>query len=358
MTDIIHPIETHYRGYRFRSRLEARWSVFFDAAGIEWQYEVEGFDVNGTYYLPDFWLPGLKTFVEIKPDEDSAHAAVPVLHDLVTNQNCHGIIIVGPPSRNGPRPTMIDVTADYDWWRECDFCHHVCLGNIRAGSACRCPVGVKVLSNKRVCFSDPHVNHAFDEAQRARFEHGEDGTPTPFVVPTIIKPTTVYLAGAISRSVGGNELILEWRREIFPTPKGDNSWLDMRPGERCGPIIYGGPQIDSDHHGQSLGAHGCIEGNKATISELAKHCLEQLRKCEVLFVWIDRIETIGTMIEIGAAWGRMPIFVTFADRVLAERAYFAVQLADVAVVAPSAADAWKLFLRWWAGKATGLPEYS
>jgi hypothetical protein len=27
----IKAIETRYKGYRFRSRLEARWSVFFDA---------------------------------------------------------------------------------------------------------------------------------------------------------------------------------------------------------------------------------------------------------------------------------------------------------------------------------------
>jgi hypothetical protein len=40
------PIETLYRGYRFRSRLEARWAVFFDVAGIPWQYEVEGFDLS------------------------------------------------------------------------------------------------------------------------------------------------------------------------------------------------------------------------------------------------------------------------------------------------------------------------
>jgi hypothetical protein len=133
-------------------------------------------------------------------------------------------------------------------------------------------------------------------------------------------------------------------------------WLDMRPGERCGPIVYGGPQIDSDHHGQSLGTHGRIEGNEATNSELAQCCLEQLRKCDVLFVWIDRIETIGTMVEIGAAFGRIPIFVTFADRVLAKRAYFAAQLADVAVVAPSAVDAWKLFLQWWAGRRIPNPQ--
>jgi hypothetical protein len=29
----LRPIETRYRGFRFRSRLEARWAVFFDAAG-------------------------------------------------------------------------------------------------------------------------------------------------------------------------------------------------------------------------------------------------------------------------------------------------------------------------------------
>lgn len=49
------PIETIYNGYRFRSRLEARWAVFFDALGVEYEYEPEGFDLgDGMYYLPDF----------------------------------------------------------------------------------------------------------------------------------------------------------------------------------------------------------------------------------------------------------------------------------------------------------------
>ena len=64
----IKPIETVYNGYRFRSRLEARWAVFFDAAGVEYEYEPEGYVLNdGTNYLPDFYLPGLQLFVEIKP---------------------------------------------------------------------------------------------------------------------------------------------------------------------------------------------------------------------------------------------------------------------------------------------------
>jgi hypothetical protein len=49
------PIQTKYKGYRFRSRLEARWAVFFDALDLEWIYEPEGFKLeDGTYYLPDF----------------------------------------------------------------------------------------------------------------------------------------------------------------------------------------------------------------------------------------------------------------------------------------------------------------
>ena len=50
-------IETEYKGYRFRSRLGTRWAVFFDACGVKWEYEPEGFDLgNGLYYLPDFLL--------------------------------------------------------------------------------------------------------------------------------------------------------------------------------------------------------------------------------------------------------------------------------------------------------------
>jgi hypothetical protein len=53
---MIKVIETEYKGYRFRSRLEARWAVFFDECGFKWEYEPEGFDVDGVKYLPDFRL--------------------------------------------------------------------------------------------------------------------------------------------------------------------------------------------------------------------------------------------------------------------------------------------------------------
>lgn len=65
---MINAIETVYKDYRFRSRLEARWAVFFDTLGIKYEYEHEGFNLNENgYYLPDFWLPIFECYVEIKP---------------------------------------------------------------------------------------------------------------------------------------------------------------------------------------------------------------------------------------------------------------------------------------------------
>ncbi|MDP2521767.1 hypothetical protein Q8W30_04210 [Neptunomonas phycophila] len=71
---MIKPIETRYKGYRFRSRLEARWAVFFDHLGFDWEYEYEGFQIDGgAPYLPDFLLKDDGSFpdvwVEVKPQK-------------------------------------------------------------------------------------------------------------------------------------------------------------------------------------------------------------------------------------------------------------------------------------------------
>ncbi len=65
-------ISTAFNGITFRSRLEARWAMIFDALSMEYRYEYEGFDLNGTWYLPDFWIPSIKTWVEIKPTSATA----------------------------------------------------------------------------------------------------------------------------------------------------------------------------------------------------------------------------------------------------------------------------------------------
>lgn len=67
----IYPISTEYRGIVFRSRLEARWAVFFDFVNIPFRYEprVDEIDFCGglTFYKPDFWLIGMDMWVEVKP---------------------------------------------------------------------------------------------------------------------------------------------------------------------------------------------------------------------------------------------------------------------------------------------------
>jgi hypothetical protein len=85
----IKAIETFYKGYHFRSRLEARWAVFFDTLGVQWKYEDQGFErevfdhvaADGKYvnktarYLPDFYLPNRYgsggIYVEVKGDTNA-----------------------------------------------------------------------------------------------------------------------------------------------------------------------------------------------------------------------------------------------------------------------------------------------
>lgn len=74
----ISAIDTEYNGYQFRSRLEARWAVFFDHLQVSYLYEPEGFQIGDKRYLPDFLIQHAikfygdavavpKLWVEIKP---------------------------------------------------------------------------------------------------------------------------------------------------------------------------------------------------------------------------------------------------------------------------------------------------
>lgn len=100
----IKAIETTYKGYRFRSRLEARWAVFFDHLGLRWEYEPEGFELGGgVRYLPDFYIgkyiPGLVGYgpwLEVKavaptPSEINKLAAICEAHC------CYGMFVWGMP---------------------------------------------------------------------------------------------------------------------------------------------------------------------------------------------------------------------------------------------------------------------
>jgi hypothetical protein len=64
---IIKPIPTKYKGVQFRSRLEAKWAVFFDGIQFPWRYEEMPYRMtNGSKYYPDF-TSVLEFAIEIKP---------------------------------------------------------------------------------------------------------------------------------------------------------------------------------------------------------------------------------------------------------------------------------------------------
>lgn len=102
------PIETYYEGCYFRSRTEARWAVALDYIGWKWEYELEGFELPGGWYLPDFALlgellesfpgayPGVRLWIEVKgvaPD-NTEHTK---LAQLVAATKVPGVFAIGTP---------------------------------------------------------------------------------------------------------------------------------------------------------------------------------------------------------------------------------------------------------------------
>ncbi len=73
---LLQAIPTLYKGCLFRSLLEARWAKFMDHLAIEWHYEHEGFVLApfGEWYRPDFYLPELGYWIEVKPKDPSEEA--------------------------------------------------------------------------------------------------------------------------------------------------------------------------------------------------------------------------------------------------------------------------------------------
>ena len=77
-TQDIAAIPTEYNGNLFKSRLEARWAVFFDLMEIGYVYEPlcfeEEFDNCIVQYLPDFYFPELECWAEVKGTQNNLNA--------------------------------------------------------------------------------------------------------------------------------------------------------------------------------------------------------------------------------------------------------------------------------------------
>ena len=95
-------IQTEYKGYLFRSRLEARWAVFFDGCRIRWEYEPEGIVLSdGSFYLPDFYMPDFHCYFEVKraglEGTEEGKEAIRKISNGAWSDSWAGIICFGDP---------------------------------------------------------------------------------------------------------------------------------------------------------------------------------------------------------------------------------------------------------------------
>ena len=198
---MIKAIETSYKGYRFRSRLEARWAVFFDAAGFDWSYETEGFKLtSGEWYLPDFKIKrddGSTMWVEVKGDFDGRLTAI-LGWSKVKSFSYHAVksgdsvCVIGDipdptsPEVIEPKNNMVIKDKPNGRWENFnfvleDFSNKKPIPSIAKYSILNSqkeldPIGIRY----RIWWPE----EAYRAARSARFEYGErDAEPTDTGVP-------------------------------------------------------------------------------------------------------------------------------------------------------------------------------
>jgi len=175
----VRPIETTYKGYRFRSRLEARWAVFFDSLGVRWEYEKEGFELGPLgWYLPDFWLPDLGVWYEVKgvkPTDDEAGKAK-ALGELTQSKTVIAWGEIPLLASSGWSWCSDDDSAwlcwpywdGAHWWCECPDCGRI--GIEFEGRAARLPCGCDMSSNRGHNPGSTRLVAAYTAARSARFD--------------------------------------------------------------------------------------------------------------------------------------------------------------------------------------------
>lgn len=170
-------IETRYAGHRFRSRLEARWAVFWDVIGVDWQYEPEGFETFAGPYLPDFYIPEFDKYIEIKPDgplsEHDRTRMVAFGVDCLAAGHDY-LLLTGLPKPAAFVPCKKWIDLPYDEGN----ISHPSLGIINNEPLCEhldWDLGLVQGWVPSRWMPAPNVREALVRARSARFEHGERG---------------------------------------------------------------------------------------------------------------------------------------------------------------------------------------
>lgn len=85
-----------YNHLWFRSQLEVQWAAFFDAIALPYQYEPKTAPLASGWFVPDFYIPRLRVYIEVKDDFDQATPKR--YQELVSTSGDPLIFITGRPS--------------------------------------------------------------------------------------------------------------------------------------------------------------------------------------------------------------------------------------------------------------------
>lgn len=178
------PIPTFYNGYSFRSRLEARWAVFFDAMGLRHEYEAEGFDFDGERYLPDFWIPDTRIFVEIKPssvhgDLDPQCIRQRILASLAHAKGVTLWTVYGNPYADEHKIELPDAEDSDRWYAfaECRRCGGLAVSALDGESGNDAPHSCSTPRDRAPILQGTRLIRAFTKARSAKFERLESTIP-------------------------------------------------------------------------------------------------------------------------------------------------------------------------------------
>lgn len=182
-------INTVYRNIRFRSRNEAKWAVFMDHFCVPFEYEPEGFQLNGLRYLPDFYLTDQKIWAEVKFDQPTTieivkatrlatESGLPLVFLIFANDRLESVEHSGGPFYlpGGERHAQLAV------WQICNLCDARSISPYAIAAGFECwDCGQKLSSEEVMKLADKGID-IFDEkalrepfiaARQARFEFGQ-----------------------------------------------------------------------------------------------------------------------------------------------------------------------------------------
>ena len=211
------PIETQYNGYLFRSRLEARWAVFFDALEIYYEYEPEGFKLsweeNGEIisrgYLPDLYLPEWDCWVEIKPgnspkiDKDKWQNTLKILSVFSEEKNI--MLLLGSPHNYSVTYLSPDRQIVGHFALGVKNTRELFISSQTDGIAiCLNPLAESLGADNNKCtVNSGTLLNAYEKANQARFEPRKRSNPGRDIGWKDLSKT--YLTGIIERITYFNE---------------------------------------------------------------------------------------------------------------------------------------------------------